>query len=208
VCRLDRPYRSKLGTAYPWTRFAGFSRDLAALAVRTGSGSAARNPQLLGASTRSSSRVLRCNSWFGPDVTQKNEPDGSTHEFDVILRDWPTGDGLSENTVRRVKLRYELVDAAADDPKISALWADGTVDLSGLSLWDTALWDSGVWAGDDAGEWKQLEGQAPEDVGDDPYPWNVNKRVRFLRLRFRSTQPASRLVLRSVEVKVRPTGKR
>jgi hypothetical protein len=208
VCRLDRPVSVRgFGTVYPWTHQHGFGRQVAAFAVRTGGSGSVRNPQLLAASTATSARVVKCNGWFGPDVAQKNEPDGSTHETLIDTRDYATVDGLSENTVRRVIVRYELKDAAADNPAIAAFWSDGSVDLAGLDLWDAAVFDTATFEEDDAGEWEQLEGRAPEDDGRNPHSWPVGKKVRFIRFRLRSASPSTRHVIRTVELLVRPSQK-
>lgn len=209
VVRLDRTVKSPVGSVRPFTRLTGFGAQMAGFAVRTGGTSSARNPKLLGASLNSTARVVDCTEFFSIDTSLKNDADGSTYETDKITRDYPTGDGRakSENTVRRVHLRYELRDAATDDPMISGYWSDGGFDTSGQAVWDVSEWGEAFWVDDISGEWVGMAGLAPEDQGREPHSWDVNKRVRFIRFRFRTTDPASQLVYRAVELKVRPTGK-
>jgi hypothetical protein len=205
VCRLDRAQQSPVGTVFPWTRLDGWGGDMSCFTVRSGGAAAARDPQLLAASTRTESRVANCTPFFGPDLDNKNDPDNSTPELDIVSRDVATGNGRNENTVRRIRVRYELKDAASDDPTLTAYWSDGEVDLTGIFLWGQN-WGSD-WAEPDEGEWKTLEGSAPEDEGREPFVWHVNKRVRYIRFRFRSSSPTTKLVLRTLEMFVRPTGK-
>jgi hypothetical protein len=123
-----------------------------------------------------------------------------------VTRDYPTGDGNTENTVRRVRARYEL--DSSESATIAGDYADGTTDLTGLSLWDTALWDTAIWEEEQAGEWVSMAGTAPEDSGREPFAWPVNRRVRYIRFRLRCMKPATRLILRGIELLVRPTNKR
>lgn len=207
VCRLDRPFRSAVGVAYPWTQLADFSRDLTALAVRTGGPSTSRRPRLLGASQRDSSRVLDMTPIFGPDVTYGKEPDDTVHTFDLVFRDWATGDGQTENTVRAMIPRYEMFDDEPS-PTLTGFWSDGSPDTADSSLWGEMVWGVDTWGGSTEQEWTQLAGQAPPDDGREPYYWSIGKKVRFFRGRLRNQSATKRLVLRSLELRIRPTNKR
>jgi hypothetical protein len=212
VCRLDRPTESPLGVVRPFTRFNGHGAEVSGYAVRTGGSASARQPKLLGASLASTARVLNCSEYFEPDTTEEDDADGSDHEWTLDTRDYATGTGSakSENTVRRVYVRYEL--ESSDTATLAGFFADGTVDTSGLSKWDVAQWDVDTWAEDDAGQWQPLPEVGPEDTGRQPHCFHVagnvaTARVRFARFRFRVSAAASKMVLRAVEMKVRPTGK-
>lgn len=199
VCRLDLP---------GWTRLGAFSGDVSAFAVRTGGSASPRAPKLLAASQASSSRVLDCTGFFGPDVDRPSEPDGSVHDLDITTRDYPAKDGRGYATVKKLRVRYELKDAGSDDPSLLAYYADGAQDNTGLAVWDDAVFDTDLWVDDLAGDWVQLEGAAPEDeTGRFPFPWPVNKRSRFVRFRLRSSRPAARLIIRTVELFARPSAK-
>jgi hypothetical protein len=206
VCRLDRPSGVKgFGTVYPWTWLSGFGGEMAGFAVRSGGTDEARDPLLLGASL--AGRVVDGTEMFGPDVDNPLEPNGDAIQWTIDSRDYATGDGLTRNTVRKVRGRFVLVDPDDDDPTISASYSDGSVDLSGVALWDEALWDVDVWPAEGAGEWEGLAGVAPEDDGRQTFSWKIGKKARHIRFRFRSVGPASQLVLRAIEMFVRQSSK-
>jgi hypothetical protein len=128
---------------------------------------------------------------------------------DYISRDYATGPG-NENTVKKVALRYELTAAAGGVATILGQYgSDRRPPAPPATPWDSALWDGFLWGGD-LGEvlaFDDLVGVAPESDGNRPYRWRVNKRLRYLRTRFRSVDPCERLVLRAVELAVRPSGR-
>jgi len=109
--------------------------------------------------------------------------------------------------LRKVRARVELIDAATDNPTIQADYSTGGKVL-GQATWNGFNWNSGtLWAAPDDTAWTSLNGSAPEDDGQHPYPWHVNKRLRFVRVRLRSSSPAARLTLRALELFYRVTGK-
>jgi hypothetical protein len=208
VCRLDRPTEvAGIGIVRPFTRWEDYGGEMAGFAVRTGGSTSARDPQLLGASLRSTARVANLTGCFDIEGA-KNEPDGTTHTWMIETRDYATGDGTakSENTVRRVLLRYELVDAATDNPTIEGYYSLGILNPSG-SFYGTAFWGTGTYTDAETASDVLLDGSAPEDDGREPHTWHVNQRTRFIRFRFQSASPAKRLVLRTIETKTRLTGK-
>jgi hypothetical protein len=203
VCRADRPINVRgEGDVYPWTWLSGAGAKTGALAIRRVT---AARPQLLGAAVGGSgSRVLNLSSYFEPAAPFKNDHDGTTHEWLVTMRDIVPDRLNIEAFVRQLRVRYEMLDAGADNPTISAWYSRGVLVVG--TLWGTAIWGTDTWADTDT-DYVQLSGQAPEDDGRKPYPWTVRKRARFIRFRLRSTSPVARLTLRNVEIKARPSGR-
>jgi hypothetical protein len=104
----------------------------------------------------------------------------------VTTRDFDTGGG-NRNTVMAAKLRYELVDAASDNPTIAASYSDGAGGR-------------GVHGAD---------GSAPENDGTDPFTWRPVPpiRTRRLRLRLLSSGPSANLKIRVLELLVRSSSR-
>lgn len=211
VCRLDRPTSSPVGTVWPWAHWEGYAAHLSALTVRAGGSGASRSPKLLAGSLKSSARVANLTPCFGPEVANGSDPDGTVHDWSVVTRDFPTGNGFNENTVRRLRVRYELV-ADTGTPDIAADQNPGALDTPpvGQALWDAANWDVAVWADEDpedVAQWASLPGTAPPDDGRGAFIWHVNARSRYMRFRLRSSKSAKRLALRSLEVFARESMK-
>jgi hypothetical protein len=53
-----------------------------------------------------------------------------------------------------------------------------------------------------------MDGSADEDEGRDPFLWVVAVFARYVRFRFRSNDPVSRLAIRSLEMFVAPANRR
>jgi inactivated superfamily I helicase len=104
--------------------------------------------------------------------------------MDVTTRDYDTGPG-NRNTIYKLRLRYDLADAAADDPTIAASYSTGP----------------------EGAAFTALSTSAPENDGTDPYTWRFVKRTRRARFRFLSSGPSANLKLRVVEVLVRPSSR-
>lgn len=197
VCRLDRPVRTGRGVIWPWTHFRGSGANMVALATRIGG--APREPALLGAERGAGSRIIQFAEFVadGPDV----DHDGSAFEWDVISRDFQTGQ-LNRNLVKWLEARYELVGGATIEGSY------GTDDRSPATNWGSFLWDDAGWTdAEDVGFAPLVGADAPPSGGDAPYRWTANKRVRFFRVRLRSSAPAQRAVLRSLQMWVRPSGR-
>jgi hypothetical protein len=124
---------------------------------------------------QASSRVLDCSAYFEPSAGVKQDHDSTNFEYDLTTRDY-TPDRLNINAlVRKLRLRYELIDAGTDDPTLNAWYSLGAATSTG-AVWGTSLWGTGVWGGADTATEAQLAGVAPEDDGRHPYNWSVNKR--------------------------------
>lgn len=208
TCRLDRPTDIRgIGRVYPWTWQDGAAgAGVTGYTVRIGA--TQRTPMLIAAGSAASARVLDCSGFFEPSAANKHDHDGSTHEFDLTMRDVQPGALNIEALVRKVRARYELVDAATDDPKLSLWYSVGVKqDAGSVALWGSALWGTDTWGQTDAIEDVQAAGQAPEDDGRHPFTWKINERTRRIRLRLRSSDPSAKLVLRNVEIKSRRSAK-
>lgn len=202
VCRLDRPFKSRVGDAYPWTNLQGMGAKVPAFAIRVGEGS--RNPILMGADE--TGRVLNCNSYFDPDGASETDPDDSPVSFEVETRDYPTQTGLQENTVRKVRLRYEL-SSPTNAPVLRGYYRDEAVEEA-TSYWGQFDWGEGVWSsGGQVFSVLSNPGDAPESSGRKPHTWHLNRKRRYLRLRFSLSGSAANLKLRSVELFVRASNK-
>jgi hypothetical protein len=197
VCRLDRPIETRVGEVWPWTRLAGHAAQSAGMVVRVGS--SPRTPSLLSAGLTSASRVTDLSGVFEPVAANKNDADASTPAWQIITRDYPTGQGNPNMTIK-ARVRYELVDAATDDPTIQTYYSIGSFAATSGSYWGAAFWGSGTWSGAIETEFSQLPGTAPEDDGRNPFTWLVQKRSRYIRYRIQSSQPAARMTLRSLEM--------
>ena len=203
VCRLDRPTKTPLGDVFPWSHVTGHGGNVIALA--TSSTGTARKPYLYAASQATGSRVLDVSGFFEPSATLKNDADATTYTWDVTTRDYTTG-SLNVNLVRRLRARYELIDAASDNPTIGAYTGLGPGSTGGAE-WGSAEWGLADWTDATLGDYTALSGTAPEDVGRTPFTWHVNKRVRYVNFRLRSVSPAQKLVLRSLESFIRSGGR-
>jgi hypothetical protein len=204
VCRLDRPVKTEIGVCFPWSFMSGHGGNVTAVATRVGGSSGMRSPQLLGASRAAGSRILKLGGWWEPTAARKNDADGTTFDHQIEGRDDATGGGI-ENTVRKFKLWYELVDAAADNPTITLLYSKGA-ERPGLPHLDFVLFDSFVFTDDDA-EFLPADGQAPEDTGRNPFTWLLTASTRFIRWKLVQSGPSAKTVLRSTEWSIRQSGK-
>lgn len=206
VCRLDRQIQTSMGIIRPWTRLQGYGGETPAWAVRTGGVGQSRNPQLLGAGRNG--RVTKSNAFFDKEhAAQKNDADGTTPKWTIATRDYAMKDGFGLGTIKDVRARYELVDAASDSPTISGAYSIGEADLTGVSLWEVGEWEDATWQAEDAGEFTLLAGLAPEDTGRGRYTWKFEKvrKARHIRFRFQMSAPAAKMVLRSIEMRTRPS---
>ncbi len=105
-----------------------------------------------------------------------------------------------------MRARYELVDAGTDNPEIQGYYSIGVIQAAASgSTWGSSYWGTGTWGeASETGEFVLMSGSAPEDDGRDPFVWFVNRRARYIRFRLQSTDPAARMVLRGLEVFIRP----
>jgi hypothetical protein len=175
VCRLQP---SHSGNNFAWTQLSGDGATVAAFAERQ-----TVPPLLLAASRQTTSRVLDNSAFFKPAGTVKNDASGNGIPFVVKTIDYPTGNSVS-NFVHHVRLRYELTDAAADNPTISAV----------------AAVDGGA-----GGNTFALTGVAAEDVGEKV--WRVNRHAKNVQFTFTVANASASCKIKSVEVFVRHSGR-
>jgi hypothetical protein len=109
--------------------------------------------------------------------------------------------------VKKLRLRYELYDAASDAPTILAYGSKGTA-VSGGSLWGSFLWNALAWFDATLTEFALMRGAAPVSTGRAPFVFRTLLASRLVRFRFRSSGPAARLSVRSFDADVRKTIKR
>lgn len=208
--RLDRPVRSSGQNVSPLSRFAGDGGEINCFAVRR-SDTPGTEPLLLGAQARDASRIVDCTPYFEPDADHKNDADGTTPIWMLITRDYETG-SLTENVVRAIRTRYELVDAGSDNPVLRFSYGMGRREETGFTVWDGNDWaiesgsdpDDLFWEDDEDDVFYALDCIAPEDnAGLTPYRCRVNKRARYIRFRLICNDPCASLRLRSLELFVR-----
>jgi hypothetical protein len=204
VCKLDRPVEvRRFGKVWPWTNWAGAAANVAALDVRV-SGSTSRQPLLLGGDRSVGSRVISYAP-FEPDGKALDH-DGSVPVPEYISRDIATG-GRAQNVnlVKRIRARYELV-AGETVAVLKAWWASEA--KAPAVLWGSFTWGDGTrWQDAEGLSFSGLSPDGPENVGDEMHAWKVNKARRFFRIKLRCDDECTRLVLRAVEVTVRPSGR-
>lgn len=206
ICRLDRTVKTRQGDVFPWSFADGHGGNVACVAPRAAAG-AQRLPDLLGVG---GPRVLRLGGFWEPTAAVKNDADGSTHNLDLVTRDYATGaDGIF-NLVRLLKLWYELVDAGSDDPTLSVYYATGP-EQAGLPKWGEVTWGEFTWFDSSLAEFVHLASNAPESDGRQPYVWGPDKgmsaHTRFIRFRVRSSGPSAKLALRSLAFYSRLSGR-
>lgn len=201
VCRLDRPTRDREQVVYPWCHFTGDGGDVPALAVRASTDP--QQPELLGVQSSEPSRVVDCSGYFDPSAANKNDADGSTFDLDIVSRDYETGSGTI-NSVRAVRPRYELVDAASDDPELQISYATGSATSGGARFGHATFGNAKF--GSDLGASFVVVGNVGTSDGRNPVPLRMKPRARYMRVRIKGVGPAARCALRSLSLSIRPSG--
>ena len=108
----------------------------------------------------------------------------------------------NKSTVRRVRISYELTDAGSADPTVLAYVGTGT-DVGVDAAWGAVDWGAFEWGDTSLEEFVALAGQAPEAQLSTPYTWRVNRKSEWVRYRFQSSGPSSKMILRAVTSDVR-----
>lgn len=199
VCRLDRPTRARHQTSFPWSRFTGDGGEIPAYAVR--SSLVAAEPVLLGAQARPPSQVVDCSAYFEPDAEHEVDADGSVHDLELTSRDIQTGSGTI-NRVRSFKPRYELKGDGAS--KVQAYYSLGSSRV-GAAKFGHAKFGHAKFGGEGGATFVPI-GEAGESNGRDPARFPVNKKMRFARMRVKSSGRAAICALREFELTIRPSG--
>jgi hypothetical protein len=184
-------------------------------------------PTLLAA--HADGRIVDYQGVFDPDAQHPLDADGTTPEFDLETRDFPTGNG-QPNHLRALRLSYTLQAIAGGTPSVDAAFSYGSLSQNYEQLrtvsadyaavksmyvtygavlrgsLDGTIWGTNPYADDPSRYWVPLEGHALESDGVDPEQWTLAqpKRVRYARARFRCTDPVAKLVVHRVGLGVRP----
>ncbi len=224
VTRLDRAVSDRRRkVTFPWSRLQDFGAEMSAYAVtseNTASGS--RLPILLGAQSggggvAGSYRIANCSGYFNPTATNKRDANNAIPTFEITFRDYETG-SLTTNVVRKVRIGYELVDAAADDPRLLLDYGSGT-RLPNTPEWgnDAGRWGTGFgplgttpWTADTYAEFTPVTRAgarvyAPETAVK-PFAFRIEKRLRYARFRLKTDdRPSAKCVIRRLELFTRPS---
>lgn len=211
VCRLDRPVKSRGQITFPWSRLADMGANVPAYATRIGS--PVPDPSLLGAENNTTSKVLDCSAFFAPDASHKADQDGTAHAFDIITRDFETGN-KTKNLIRRVRPRYQMVDASSDDPILDVLYSLGETDPTAPywgapnGEWGTGFGPSGTspWTSSIDSSYATACSLPEDRDGTNPQRCRIGKQSRYIRYRVRTSDPCAKLTLRSLETFIRPAG--
>lgn len=219
ACRVNRPVKGRL-TYYPWTVLTGHAAGAVSLDVAL----VTQAPMLLAA--HKDGRVSNFTDLFAPSRANAYDADGTVAEFDVETRDFPTGSG-QPNHVRRVRLRYTLEAADIGLPRIDAGYSTGSraqdyeavakqgtyAQIKAAYANYTALfrglgWVSGLppSAGDPDRFWSLMDPEKLTAPGVDPATWWLRpvSRSRYIRARFRISDPVGKLVIHHIDLSVRP----
>lgn len=215
VCRLNRPTRARY-LYYPWSTLTGHPAGMVAADVSLLSDT----PRFLLA--HSDGHIAEFTDVLNPSEDVSRDVDNTGFEFDVETRDFPTGSG-QPNHMREVRLRYTLDGEAT----ITAGYSYGAKaqlyrDLTGSGLtyaevdaayanYEALLhgpgWTSGLPTGPDEPErfWTVLGDLSLPEPGLAPAKWRLPgaRRVRYARLRFRTTDAPGSLIVHHVDMAVR-----
>lgn len=161
----------------PFMRMGGHLAKSRAFVARSTDPS--RTPKLLSAAA---DRIVDCTDCMQPSASVKQDADGTVHQVKVTTASNMTSES-QQHTLRKARLRYELVDAATDNPTITVEYATGSPGSAFTSV----------------------SGSAAE--GELVKTWYLAKKAQLTRLRFSSNGPAGRCVFREIEAHVRPDGR-
>jgi hypothetical protein len=223
VCRLNRPVRGRQ-VYYPWSILTGHAAGFTMADI-----SAVTDvPTMLAA--HHDGRVVDLGGLFNPGLPA--DADGTIPEFDLETRHFPTGNG-QPNHFRALRLEYTLEQAEGSPaPTINAALSAGNVaqtyellqlqfpDTGYAGVFDTyadyagvlhggldeTVWGPSEWADDPTLFWAPLAHQPLQLPGLDPAQWMLDhpQRVRYVRVRFRCTDPVARLIVHRIGFGVRP----
>ena len=220
VCRLNRPVRGRM-TYYPWTILDGHAAQMTMGDISP----IAETHTMLAAHT--DGRIIDYGNLFTPDADVALDADGSTPDFDLETRDFPTGNG-QPNHLRALRLYYTLIGPTDEDTFVEAALSYGGVSQTYEQLRNVgsytdvadafvtyqavlhggsdSSWEPNEWAADTDLLWSPLDGQAHETRAADPKQWVLAqpKRVRYMRARFRCSDPVVKLIVHRVGFGIRP----
>lgn len=215
VCKMPGQRDRRYKTYFPWSRLRNSGANMAAYAVKNAADP--RQPKLLAAEYADTARVSDCTGYFSPGVANKQDADGTTPDFEIVFRDFETG-GLTLNTLRWVRLGYELVADVGDEPRLVLDYASG-IRLEGAPKWGDPAGEWGVgfgpsgtspWTALHDGEFSPVMRADVRDYAPpatiDPHRFRLNKRLRYARLKLRAENgPAEWCAIRRLELQIRPS---
>lgn len=217
VCRLDRAISDRRRrVAFPWSRLKGSGAEMAGYAVKNAADP--RRPKLLGAEYKEQPRVCDCTAYLKPSDSSAYDADGTVPEFEITTRDYQTG-GLTLNTVRWIRLGYELISDPTWTPTDLILDYASGIKTDGAPAWGDPAgeWGTGFgpsgtspWTPLSEGEFSPVLRRGIRDRALDatltPHRFRLNKRLRYVRLKLRRyTGASTSCVVRRLELQIRPS---
>jgi hypothetical protein len=178
VCRLDGPNPG-------WTRWADHGGSIA---YAQEVGVTTRSPKLYGLAGL---KVTDLSGCFVPASANKNDADGTTHVLSIVTRDFATRPSV-RTLFRYLRARFQLDDAASDNPVLTLASSAGPPETE-------------VWVA--SGSWTEGTGEDSSKIAILNSDGNPGRRVQSIRFRIQSSGPSARLVVRSLEVFYRPSGR-
>lgn len=188
VCRLDRPFKSRSHTYWPWVRWSGHGAALG-MASQVGGGVA---PTLVGVQGQ---RILDLTTTFASSNANAVEADGTVPDATLITSDLVAG-GAQDGLVDQVRATYELVDDGSGGTAAPTVAMAYSSDQDAGSF--SSLTESGLQGGGTAGA---------VSAGDNYNWWNVRKERGKIRFRVIQSGAASSFVVRSIQMLYRASGK-
>jgi len=221
ICRIDRPVKTRYkGTSWPWVRFSGDGGESAALEIRHGDSTL--DPKLFAVQGRAAAKIVECSDFFNPESPNANDADGLPPVAQIVTRDYETGN-MTENSVRSVRLRYELkggslrVERSLGGPNYDVAgyanslrqWGDADAEWGDADgLWGVGFGpeDPGVTVSPtDGAVFSDLTCTPGESNGIRPLKCRVGKRARYMRYRITCSGTVDTFRLRSIETFIRPS---
>jgi hypothetical protein len=160
---------------------------------------------LLGVEYEGQRRALTL-TYFSPSQQAHRDADGSTPQFSMETRSFPTGQNTA-NLVARLRLRYKCSDNEGS-PKITAEVATEQQVRGGI-VWGAFTWGANRgWATPGENTYEPMSGQAPPSLDAAKlYSWRLQKKRRYVRFRLTCSQPTAQLTIKQLEVFTRQAGR-
>jgi hypothetical protein len=178
VCRLDR--------GFAWSRWTGYAAG-AGYAQRVG-GIGSRSPKLLGFNA-AGTQIIDCSGCFDPTGSNKFDGDNTPPPWTIVTRDYDLGAAIRKHTATKLRAEYELVDAAADNPTLTASVA--------MDARETGATFANL----------TFPASAPETTGASaPVSWAVGRKGERARFQLTANGASADLRLKRLEVHVREAG--
>jgi hypothetical protein len=179
VCRLDRPFQTPSGRVfYPWTRWSGHA---AGPAYATLIAETTRSPKLLGLNAK---RVTDLSGCMEKSSASGQDADATTPTFTVDTNDFDLSPGPFPSQAGMTRVVYETTGGTPTPAMASAIGPE-SASYTAATL---------------------IKGGGASD-GTDYSAYRVNRRAERIRLRFQNTSQVTSLILRSISLWVRQSGR-